>query len=150
MRSVFSSVQSMYVKDKVFLMSEMPFSQFSSKAFELNKASRHLSHCNATKSCIKFYVDKTFLAGTLPNSHRRTSHILTKCKINLMHQFNPIRLMGSFLPYPWINWLLMFFGWVFQFKNLMIFQVEGTYIAYWTQKVCLLVISFRYFSKILL
>ena len=46
---------------------------------------------------------------------------------------------GSFLPYPWVNWLLMFFGWVFQFQNLMVFQVEGTYIAYWTQKVWFLV-----------
>ena len=35
---------------------------------------------------------------------------------------------GSFLPYPWVNWLPMFFGWAIQFQNLMVFKLK---IFFW-------------------
>ena len=83
--------------------------------------------------------DKTLKCNTF--THRRkgrqefwNSHLVLTIILTLSDPGG-----GSFLPYPWVNWLLMFFGWVFQFQNLMVFQVDGTYIVYWTQKVSLLV-----------
>ena len=37
---------------------------------------------------------------------------------------------GSFLPNPRVHCLLIVSGWVFQNQYLMVFQVEGIYIAY--------------------
>ena len=62
--------------------------------------------------------------------------------------YQPYQTLGVF-AIPLSKFIANFFGWAFQFQNLMVFQVEGTYIAYWTQKLCLLVKSkCLHFSKI--
>ena len=41
---------------------------------------------------------------------------------------------GAFLPNPQVHWLPIISGWAFQIQYLIVFQVEGIYIVYRSQK----------------